>query len=419
MITHGIESINFQGDRFFKSMVDVVTRLRMSSTYDTEAVNNSGFSATVKDFTGMTVRLNIEHNDTPTVYARIPDFDMNHPFIKPLARANGTFHRAGDSLAILATLGKELRGGIDLKEGKVSGWYSTIPMDVFITTGMLNFQKATVENIAATLIHEIGHHFTYFQFLGVIAFGSLVVGATAARVMEIESAVERKDAIVFSSSLLGIESYQNDDLNNMVEHPENLHVVMLKNYISALYINGTSTPYDYRNSEQAADAFAVKHGAGRYLADYIRVIGLATFDAATTNRTLFTFVETGRVVYTILKALGGPAQAIASFYYSVPGVKPYDDPEARIRYIRQQLTGSVQDTAGIDKTRLIRDVEIIDELLKTVNDKRNLITLFWESIPGPARSRRKQEIAAKELEGLLYNDLHFQAARVIETRDSM
>lgn len=416
MLTYATESINFQGDRFFKSLVDVVTRLRITRRYDTDAINDSGFAETVKDYTGMTVRLNIEKNDlTPTAYARVPDFDVNHPFIKPLARNNGTYHRVGDSLNILANLGKEMRGGINLKTGKVSGFYSTIPLDVFITTALLNLSVATSEHIAATLIHEIGHHFSYFEFLGVVAFGSIVVGATSARVMELHSDEERKDVIIMGSTLLGIDSYENDDLDKMVTNPENLHVVMLRNYVSKLYINGTTTPYDYRNSEQVADVFATRHGAGRYLADYITVIGKATFDAATASRGVFTFAETGHVIYSVLKGIGGPAHAITTFYYSAPGVKVYDDPEARIRFIRQQLTNSISETEGMDKARLIRDVEVIDEILKDVEDKRDLITLFWESIPGPARSRRKQEEAAKQLESLLYNDLLFQAERVNET----
>lgn len=413
MLTYATESIDFQGDNFFRSLVDVVTKLRLTRKYDTQAIQDSGFEAVVKDYTGMTVRLNIEFDNTsPTAYAILPDFDVNHPFVKPLAMNNNNAQRAGDSLNILAMLGKQLKGGIDLRAGRVSGFYSKLPLDVYVTSGLLNMSIVNSEHIAAMIIHEIGHHFTYFEFLGTVAFGSLVIGATAAKVMELTSDKERQDVIKQGSDLLGIDSHSNDDLDKMTTNPDSVHVVLLRNYMSQMYTNGNMTPYDYRNIEQAADTFATKHGAARYLADYINIMGSANFDKASMSRGLFMFVESGRVVYSLLQAMGGPASAIVSLYLSAPGVKIYDDPEARIRYIRQQLTGSVGEVAGIDKTRLIRDVEVIDNILKDVKDKRNLITVFWETIPSSARSRRKQEQSAKELESLLYNDLQFQAERI-------
>lgn len=416
MITYGTESIDFQGDRFFKNLVEVITRLKVGGEFTTEAINNSGFSNVVKDFTGMVVKLNIvPDSGAPNAYAMIPDFDVNHPFVKPLLQKSSSTRRAGDALNVLEMLGNEIRGGIDLKGGKVTGFYSKLPLDVFVTTGLLNMAVVRAEHIAAIIIHEIGHLFTYFEFLGTVAFGSLVVGATAKAVMELNSSDERRDVIRRGQDLLGVDASNADDLESMSENPENVHVILLKNYMSQLYINGNLTPYDYRNIEQAADAFAAKHGAGTALADYVVILGRASFDKATMSRALFMFAEIGRAVFNTLKGFGAPADGILSLYLSAPGVKLYDDPEARIRFIRQQLTASVGDVDGIDKQKVMRDVEVIDSILGRVKDKRDLLTIFWESIPSGARSRRRQEQAAKQLESILYNDLAYQAERISDT----
>lgn len=413
MITYANEAIDFKGRGLFKALSQVIFRLKMDGTYDTESILASGFTDTVRDYTGMDVRLNIIPNDSLSyAAARIPTFDINHPFLKTLEISN-TRITANDSLQLLRKLSTRLKGGIDKKQGRVSGFYSEMTLDIEVTTGMFKMPTIMEEHIAGVLCHELGHLFTYFEFLGTIGFGSMVIGATAKRVMELEGSKERKDIITFGNELLGVDSFSEDDLDKLAADPSQTHVVMLRNYVSQPYLSSDTLPYDYRNIEQLADMFAVKHGAGKAIASYIEITGRANYDKTSLSTSMFIFTGVVSGAYRVLQAFGGPAHAVAALCLSAPGIKLYDDPEARIRYIRQYLASEINaEATGADKEGVSRDIEAIDSILDNVTDRRRLLTVFWESIPGKHNSRRKQEIAAKQLESMIYNDLTYQAEQL-------
>lgn len=420
MLIYATESVDFQGDGFFKALVAVITRLKIDDDYTTSSVDNSGFSSVVKDYTGLNVRLNFVPNDNNLeAFATLPTFDLNHPFLRLNIPANKVMG-ASDSMAVLKTLGDKIKGGIDKHKCQVSGFYSQIPLDVTISTGYLRSPIFTEEHIAAILIHEIGHLFTYFEYIGVVAFGSMVIAETSRQLLEVNSIEARMDIITYADDLLGVERHLPDDLDKMANNAETAHVILLRNYVAQTYTTGRFPVYDVRNVEQLADIFTVKHGAGRAMASAIQSIGQATFDTSNQSQAVFLIIGVLTGLNKIIQAIGGPGDAIISFFMSAPGVKIYDSPEDRIKFIRNILANEInEDFKGVDKDQIIKDVQAIDNILKTVKDKRRLIQIFWETIPSPASSRRKQEQAAKEFESILYNDLQYQAALISKTYNNV
>jgi hypothetical protein len=97
-----------------------------------------------------------------------------------------------------------------------------------------------------------------------------------------------------------------------------------------------------------------------------------------------------------------------------PTIKYYDDPEARVKFIRQQMTNELKDKGLNDKRRdeILADLELVDVIEDGLDDKRGLLELFWTEIIPSGVTANTQEKAMKHLEELLNNQLFIQSAKL-------
>lgn len=419
MIDISIESIDFVGKSLFTKLTQMVHFLRVDGTYSTDAIKQTLFTDIVARHTGMNVSLAVmDFGYAINAFATLPDLNRNHPFMRTHEWMSVRESEGGRIMQMAGN--KKTKASVNLANGMVGGFYSECPLTITVFLGLMKNTQFSPAEVASIILHELGHLFTYFQYINTVGYGGLISAIAAKEIAGARTKDERIDLIKQSEKLLGIEKPLDIDAN--VPQSENkMQVVLFRNYLLQMVSATGTSQYDYRNCEQLADQFATKHGAGRDLVTALDKMYTLAGDSSKLGGFAFTVVETCKLLLFCASLLILPLMpfALISLIIAAPGgYKTYDDPEARVRFIRKQLLASIQDvkknknpdSAVLDG--LIADIEVVDEVLLTIKDRSTLVQLFWRSLPGSqSRNLQQQEKAAAELEGLMFNNLVYQSVR--------
>lgn len=417
-----IESLNYQGNELHTKITEVVRFLRVDGRYNTDAILESLFSEYVRIRTGINVELVIAPDEEVGYNACVylPTITKDHPwgklFMPVVTQSTGV--RGIEALKDIKN-----KATIDLDNSKVGGVFSEIPSKVFIGRKLLSDVSFTAEEVSGIILHEIGHIFTYYQNLNMMAYGGITSLMVARELAGVKDPQQREFILVQAANTLGLDIA---DVQKTLQAPTQNEVLLLRDYATK-HLNASTNPiYDIRNLEQMADHFAVKHGAGKDLASGLVKL-LKQFGAPVTaipyivQEALNAVVIIGGIVLAgtmppfHVAGYIGMISAILALGVSVPGIKIYDSPEARIKHLRAMLVQDLARAKRIGDKDLLKQINnqiaSIDESAKAIKDRRPILTVFWESIPGFYNKAAKQEKAAKELEALLYNDLHYQSSK--------
>lgn len=418
MIDISLESVSYAGKDLFTKLTEMVHFLRVDGTYSTDAIKQTLFNDIVKRHTGMNVTLMImDFGLEINAYASVPDLNRNHVFHKLYG---GLLLRSNEGIRILEMMEEKRKtASVNLSTGMVGGFYSEMPLEIVVFLGLIKNTTFTPAEVAAVILHELGHHYTYFQYINTVGYGGLVTILAAKEISGVSTKEERVDKLTLANKILGMDRKISIDVEQE-NSAENTQIVLLSNYLASTYSSTGTVQYDYRNCEQLADQFATKHGAGR---DYVtgmdkleRLLG----DTSKRSNLSFIVIETCKLIMFVLGAASivfAPIALMSLLIGQPSGYKMYDDPKARAEFIRRQLIASIRDVKRTSKPDdkqlaiLLDDLEVVTSVIDTINDHRTLVQLFWQSLPGAAASLRKQEMAAKQLEAMLFNDLEYQSTR--------
>lgn len=417
MIDISLESVSYVGKDLFTKLTEMVHFLRLDGTYSTDAIKQTLFNDIVKRHTGLNVTMYIMNfGAAMNAYAIIPDLNRNHVFHKLYGQSLLENSEGG---RLLEMSKGQAKASVNLANSMVGGLYSEFPLEICVYLGLIRDTVLSDAEVAAIILHELGHLFTYFQYINTVGFGGLITTVAAKEIVGASTKAERLDKIALAEKVLGLDKIididDDKDLN-----VEGVQVVLFSNYLSNMYSATGTVQYDLRNCEQLADQFATKHGAGRDLITGLdkvdRMYGSRVYRGSFEN----IVVETCKLILFTMSALSivlTPLALMALLIAQPSGYKSYDDPKDRAQFVRRQLIASIKDvklTKGIDQkilNGLIEDLEVIDGVIATMPAHRTLVQVFWESVPSPGKSLRQQEKATKQLESLLYNDLEYQATR--------
>lgn len=421
-----LEAISYQGSSFHERLTEVVRRLRADATYETESIRGSMFREVVKRFTGMDCDLQITNNPVMRYNAWIvfPPMTKDHIFFKTIGPEEfRDILRADMSYGSLALtlIEKKPHASIDLDKCMVGGLYSQVQTSMCIDISLISNFSFTPEEVAAICLHELGHLFTYFMYIDSNCYGALISLATARDVLGIKDPAKRDYVIKYSADYLGIDYYKAQEV---FDSPNENGILYFREYITAQSHNSKYHTYDFRNVEQLADMFCVKHGGGPDQATALYKLysmGGSLSNSSVASWPLHILLEAIKFILSLLVIWSlaidfgffSYLQLVTFLLYTTPGgPKLYDKPEARIKYLRQMLVQDLKNETNKERAAdLLRQIDSIKQSESLLKDKRGIAELFWESIPGEYRTQRKHELAAKELEALLYNDLHVSAAK--------
>lgn len=376
-----------------------------------------GFNRIIRKHTGINAVLSDEYDQFATIP---PDINKNNILTRPEVRKyydNGDF-RTGSG---------KLKAMVDLKNYRVSGDFSKIPVKLFISP-MFIYQKEldiSNENLAAAVLHEVGHMFTFFV-ASVYTFTTVMpMLGMANRVMKTNTTEE----LVYVLEKWNDEptTLTKVDVKELVDKKkETIVTAIVSNHIRDSKSIAKHDEYDYVNSEYLADKFAVRFGAGVHIVNMLDKIN--TYVGARSKASLkeFIYVEVllaafgvayvvpglfvGEILLSILAGIGFVTIIYNSGISNVSD-GTYDTEVNRFKRIREDLVSMLKDKK-IDRAigdRIRLDIKRIDNILKTYNDYKSVFGYVMDFIIPSRRRINVQSEFYRQLESLGNNDLFVHA----------
>jgi len=404
------ENIAPQSGALFKDVTDAIGRLRKDGTYTTKAIMECEIIQLVKLHTNMSIELVVEkHAGAFVTWAPI---DRNHPFVKETYTG---FQSSETGLALIRAMGGTIKGSVDTKNCRVSGIFSTIMGSIHIGLLLMKNKSFSDSELAAIFLHELGHVFTYFYYIGRAVITTAIIAQTAKIMYEIDDYQERVVVLKEAERILGVEV---TDKERLAAAPKNARSLTTQTVLVSSNADKTRSEtgnsiYELRSVEQLADQFATRHGAGRDLVIGLDKLFRGYWNSSTLNTTEHTMLEIIKLIMFMIGLAIIPSTVIPWVLFSNPTRKIYDDPEARVRLIRQQITEELKDRDLPDQKRvqLLEDIDAVRAIEEGLDDKRSLLEMFWTKVIPSGRRAQNQLEAQKLIEALISNELFEQAAK--------
>lgn len=297
------------------------------------------------------------------------------------------------------------KGSVNLKDGTVDGIYAKLDLRLLISKDLLlNSKKYSELEAAAVLLHEVGHLFTHIEYTSRMTTTNQVM-ALALKTFDDNISSHTKE-VVYGNIQKKI-SLSKEELSVLEKSSDKsvTTVVILNRMIEQSKSElGNVNVYDTVSSEQLADDYANRHGAGKHLVTAIeklkpstlnKVINYSVFGAATfiifANPTML--IPVGCYILLVLATIDGKAV--------------YDTPASRYTRIKQSNIQVIKDkdTSDVERAYLLEQNDYIDSIVKTYNDNKSLLQFiaYWTK-PGYKKAKDYEDLQ-KGLEKLTNNNL--------------
>ena len=403
-ILTSLEHLMYMGESFHSALTSAIKPLYNSKKFETSEVKALDLSNIIKKFTNMNVTVTIVNGYAAHMYA--PPVDNSHPFHNNYFTDVPLFSTAGEMIL----KGKsDPIAELDYKNAKVGGVYTEIPINVYIGNGFFSNNQFTAEEVAAIMLHEIGHAYTYFLYLGHLYFSNFLISTYAQEIVGTRDVDRRKILIKAAERRLGVEIFNPNKIAEQGSLDKNKMETLFINSHRYALNNTTGTDiYDFRSCEQMADYFATMHGAGPHLITGLNKVYESYGDDSVIPYPIFII---GELFKLILLPITLPFYLLVIMATN-PAIKIYDSPGARAKYIELQLKGSLRNRNMDPKMRkaLLDSIEAAKTAASEVSDKNGLAHLIW-TVLSPSYNRGvNQEKAQKLLENIMFNDLYHKAA---------
>lgn len=408
---HALEAVDYQGTALFDALTEAFETLRAQNrNLDTKAIQAAGIPAIVFAHTQMLISFNVDPAAQYDAYIRVPLVDKNHPFVDNEIRH---WHLGELGPAVIRAMGGSVMGTVDVARGRVGGIYSKMQGDITFGNTLVTDKRFTVQELAGFMLHELGHMFTYFELLRTTVTASNVIAYTAKAVFEIEDAKKRTDCLKEAADVLGIDLYSPEKIATSTKagRAEYVQTILISAHANKCRSEGGFSVYEYRSSEQMADMFASKHGAGSHVITGLDKLYRLCGNTALQGVGMFMFMELVKLVsYMLLMvtSMGLPFWLVLL----VPKVNVYDDPKDRIISMRRTINDSLKSTTLPKETRvaMLADIEVLSKLEVLYNDRRSFTDVLNTALNSVSRQNYKQQLVQKEVEALINNDLFAKSA---------
>lgn len=407
-----LESIQFQDLSFFRELTIIFAELaKLPKKEISESELSADLSRCVAKHTGLKISFDLGNMD-PCV--EIPAVNRNNTLINQWLR---NFISSGDGLRMIDEAGNVARGGVNLKTGKVSGIFTEMPTTIHLKAAMLaKGSKYTPEENAGITLHEVGHIFTYCEFMSRMVTTNQALAGIAKALDSAGTPDEREMVFISAKKALGLNELDAKELAKTNNHKV-VETVVITNVVAKSIAELGSNIYDLSSWEYLADQYAARHGAGRHVVSGLDKLYRGMFHISFRSTPMYVAMEAlkllGVAMLFISPSLGKFTLDI-SFMMLLrdgQGDGTYDTPEARFRRVRNQVVEALKHAklSEDDVQRLKADLVALDDILKRVNDRRQLIGLVSDTLAFWSRGQRNQKKLQQELEALAANDLFVKA----------
>ena len=398
------ESIAFQNTTFFDELTlafDEVKNLKETEVGDSEPIYR--ISKIIKNHTNLNITIDAENDYPPCI--DIPNIDRNNPLINAAQRAivNST-----DGLTMIESSNEVLHGTVNIKTAKVSGVFSDIKAKMYLGKAFIQGNKYSSQELAAIALHEVGHLFTYFEFITRTVRTNQVLAGLSKILDGSENQEKREVALLSAKKALKLDKLDLSQLKDV--NTKTTQVVL----IDAL-VKETRTELGYNlfaesSWEYLCDQFSARHGAGVHLATALSKIYKSQYNISYRSLAVYLAVEMIKVILISNLSFLGILFLVVMFDSQDGG--GYDLPSARLKRIRDQATQYLKNKqiSDVERRRILDEIESIDKLLAEMTNRKQLFTYIHEFFSKRTRDERAYRKLQYELEDIAMNDLYVKAA---------
>ena len=407
-----LESAYDQSGVLFEELVEEIRKLRNGGEYTQDAMKKCGVSDALRAYTGMDVDFIVTQNIGYNAYFTFPLMDKNHPFLAQMGYAG-----YGSSAVTLQSIrddsGRAKKGTVNLKTGKVGGYFTKVKCSIHMGVSLVSSTKFTVEEVAAIILHEAGHAWTYFEYFGNIVRKSWLIDQAAQSSIGITPPEEKVKVLVEVERQLGLEIIDKTGLLNtpIKNRSQLVESVLISDDIVNTRTESSAAYYDVRNVEQLADQFVSIHGGSRAQASALLKLTKMQGHIEAMNPAEYVAMEILKVVLHTITFAFFPVITILYAISLLPNPKMYDDPKQRIIYLKRHCINSLKNSRDPErKQALVEDIKAIEKLEQVLTERSTLFQMITNNLTTVGRKLYKQETFKKKVEEALDNDLYTRAA---------
>lgn len=426
------ESIDFQDGTLFNQLTalieDIMDDAELAKLDDKNFFKQNKLVEIEKLFKKVT---NLSFVLTPSFNGpaiMVPMVNNNHIFfddqfrtaIEVYGKPDGfTGHQDIDNL-MYAMKTSLLKGEIDLKKARVSGVFAEIEVKLLMPKA--DFRKKgtfTAQEVAGVILHEVGHMFTYMEFLSRCVSTNQVLAGLVRATDKSMPADKREVVFAKGAELLSMTKEQQQAALNAKSQAEVCCIVLdaaMQKSVSEL---GVSI-YDSVSCEYLADQFATRMGGGRYIVSYLDKLN-KLYGAAPSAPDSY-FVSVFKVVlmlvgHIFMAILSGGVWLLFIALIIACADKSnniYDNDAFRFTRIKHQNIERLKNPniSKEEKANLVEDNEVIEKIGKYYKDELNMLEKIAYYLKPSYRNAHKYELLQKDLEKLANNNLFQMSAKL-------
>lgn len=263
-VVSSMEAIAFQmNTRLFDQLTAQVNGVRLAIAQGKEA-DFSQINKTIKDHTGMCVEVIVGKGKMDAHIAVMP-LTANSPIFHRISIRATTSNNPAKNLDELSKIGT-----VDLRTGKVSGVFAdTKPSKVSIGMELIKRPMWTDQELAAVILHEIGHLFTYYYTLSKQHRTNYIMDQLT-RYGDMDRSVQI-EFITQVNKVTGLDAnVDNPNISELMVQVPVYGVKEIQREIGTKYLDNQMT-------EIIADQYAVRFGAGVHLTLALDKLGRDAF----------------------------------------------------------------------------------------------------------------------------------------------
>lgn len=345
----------------------------------------------------------------------------------------GTSNTVAPGASALKKSGEGIKGYVDLKNARVSGWFSTQVAPLY-----LNFKKLFIElestaaEVTAMCLHELGHIFDAIEYLNRVQSTNQVL-ADVAKYIQVKD--RAKDVQYVYRELKKIDPEVGEDIAQALCSDQALVMgpALQRLSVGVVHTLMKDKTYDRTSFEQTSDQFASRFGYGEAL-----ITGLVKFDKVHSSEDFEAFRTKGLnfllffglidvALFIMGLATGAALGVVMGGFYGflcfwiltkVTGesgkVRLYDDNKNRYLRIRNQMVEQIKDQELSQATQrqLLGQIMIADDIVKSCKQYSNVYDRVANVIFSKDRRAKESILEQQRLEEMVANDLFVKSAHL-------